>query len=57
MFLALYRQAEIYKRPLSGGGLHATPMALVGPLLGDLAHMNMACPNKRLNNLRVSLLN
>jgi hypothetical protein len=21
------------------------PMALVGPRLGDLAHMNMACPN------------
>jgi hypothetical protein len=26
--------------------LYATPIALVGPLLGHLAHLNMGCPNR-----------
>jgi hypothetical protein len=47
MILALYKQAEIYARPHGGVCFTATlPMALVMLLLGDLAYMNRACPNK-----------
>jgi hypothetical protein len=42
--------------PQWGWVLYATPIALVGPLLGDLAHMNVACPNKKLEHVSQNLI-
>jgi hypothetical protein len=51
--LPLYSWHYIGKRqltrdPLVGVGFTCQSNALVGPFIGDLAHMNMVCPNIRL---------
>jgi hypothetical protein len=39
--------------PSVGLGFTCTPMVLVGLLLGDLAHMNMSCPNNSPSSTRL----